>query len=59
MQKHLQTVSPTVSPVVSARENRADTPCAKSAPVELNAAQLKQVGGGQSTGSTAGPNGTW
>jgi hypothetical protein len=64
MQKTLQTVSV----VVSSIKNDADTSRVKSAPVELDAAQLKQIGGGlgpngtwsdSTSGSAAGPNGTW
>jgi hypothetical protein len=63
MQKKLQPASP----VVSSDKNAGDTSRAKSAPVELNAEQLEQVGGGlgpngtwsELTGSTEGPNGTW
>jgi len=64
MQKNLQTASV----VVSSIKNDADTARVKSAPVELDAAQLKQVGGGlgpngtwssATSGDAAGPNGTW
>jgi len=59
MQKNLQSVSPVTSSFVSTREGVVAVPHAKSAPVELNAAQLKQVGGGVSPGTTGAPNGTW
>jgi hypothetical protein len=59
MQKNLQSVSPVSSPVITALKNVVDTARNKSAPIELDAVQLKEVSGGTTTGSTAGPNGTW
>lgn len=60
MQKNLQVVAPLVS-----SDKSADAPRVMSAPVELDAAQLKQVGGGLgpngtwSAATAEGPNGTW
>lgn len=57
MQNNLQIVSRLVSTAKTAA-----TPRVVPAPVVLDAAQLKQVGGGGPNGTwavVAGPNGTW